>query len=96
MAGRLGIDFGTSNTVLALWDTVLRQAVPLPIPEYSQEYHQGSETIPIIPSLVHYSPDQRTWIGDQVLRQRLAEFPAHHALDETVYQPPQPHQSQFR
>ena len=69
MAGRLGIDFGTSNTVLALWDNDQRQGIPLHIPEYSQQYTQGSERIPIIPSLIHYSQDRRIWIGDQVFRQ---------------------------
>ena len=75
MAGRLGIDFGTSNTVLALWDIDQRQGVPLHIPEYSQQYTQGLDRIPIIPSLIHYDQDRRVWIGAQVFRQGLADSP---------------------
>ena len=29
MPGRLAVDFGTSNTVVALWDETLQQGVPL-------------------------------------------------------------------
>ena len=75
MAGRLGIDFGTSNTVLALWDNDQRQGIPLHIPEYSQQYTQGLERIPIIPSLIHYAQDHRIWIGDQVYRQGMVDLP---------------------
>jgi molecular chaperone DnaK (HSP70) len=28
MTGRLAVDFGTSNTVLALWDPDLKEATP--------------------------------------------------------------------
>ena len=36
MPGRLGIDFGTSNTVIAVWDECAAQGVPLYVPEYSR------------------------------------------------------------
>jgi molecular chaperone DnaK len=75
LAGRLGIDFGTSNTVLAIWDNDQRQGVPLHIPDYSQQYIQGLDRIPIIPSLIHYAQDQRIWIGDQVFHQGVADSP---------------------
>jgi molecular chaperone DnaK len=75
MSGRLGIDFGTSNTVLALWDSLSQQGQPLRIPEYSQDWKQDGETIPVIPSLVHYTSDGRIWIGDQVLRRSLVQSP---------------------
>lgn len=75
MAGRLGIDFGTSNTVLALWDAQQRQAVPLHIPDYGVLSLQDQEQISVIPSLVHYAADRRIWIGNQVLARDLANSP---------------------
>ncbi len=71
MAGRLGIDFGTSNTVLAVWDETLRDATPLHIPDYGSLLKQGDETISLIPSLVHYADERRRWIGAQVLERNL-------------------------
>ncbi len=42
MPGRLAIDFGTSNTVLAVWDETRREGVPLHLPDYGrQETHGG-------------------------------------------------------
>ncbi len=75
MAGRLGIDFGTSNTVLALWDETSHQGVPLHIPEYGFSQIQNGETISIIPSLIHYAEDSRIWIGQQVIERSLQESP---------------------
>jgi len=75
MSGRLGIDFGTSNTVLALWDADQHQAVPLHIPEYGVLSLQDGEHISVIPSLVHYAADRRMWIGSQVLERDLANSP---------------------
>ena len=37
MPGRLGIDFGTSNTVVAVWDEARQQGVPLHIPDYGRQ-----------------------------------------------------------
>jgi molecular chaperone DnaK len=71
MSGRLGIDFGTSNTVLALWDSFTNQGVPLHIPDYGQSWEQGGERVTVIPSLVHYAEDGHIWIGDQVLQRGL-------------------------
>lgn len=75
MPGRLAIDFGTSNTVVALWDETLQQGVPLHIPAFGMLHNQGSETISLIPSLIHYAPDNRTWIGSQVIQQGLRQSP---------------------
>jgi molecular chaperone DnaK (HSP70) len=71
MPGRLGIDFGTSNTVLAVWDEASREGVPLHVPDYGQFYQQGDEQVSIIPSLIHYTADRRRWIGNQVIQQNL-------------------------
>ena len=73
MAGRLAVDFGTSNTVVALWDEARREGVPLAVPDYGREYRFGSESISVIPSLIHYAAEGRTWIGDQVLARNLAQ-----------------------
>lgn len=78
MAGRLGIDFGTSNTVLALWDPGAGQAVPLSMAEYSRSvrYRQADRAIEeahIIPSVIHYAADQRRWLGQQVVSRELYE-----------------------
>ena len=71
MAGRLAVDFGTSNTVLAVWDEQRKEGVPLFIPEYSHTYPQGSDKIAVVPSLIHYANDNRRWIGGQVLERGL-------------------------
>jgi molecular chaperone DnaK len=71
MSGRLAVDFGTSNTVLAVWDETRQEGVPLFIPEYCRTYRQGDEEIAVAPSLIHYAPDNRRWIGNQVLEHGL-------------------------
>lgn len=71
MPGRLAIDFGTSNTVLAVWDESQQQGKTLHIPDYAQIFQQGDEQISIIPSLIHYTEDGRRWIGSQVLLRNL-------------------------
>ncbi len=75
MPGRLAVDFGTSNTVVALWDETLQQGVPLHIPEFGTLEKQGDETISLIPSLIHYAADNRTWIGSQVIQRGLRQSP---------------------
>ncbi|MBI4657314.1 MAG: Hsp70 family protein [Verrucomicrobia bacterium] len=39
MPGRLGIDFGTSNTVVAVWDDSRREGVTLHIPDFGRLCH---------------------------------------------------------
>lgn len=75
MSGHLGIDFGTSNTVLALWNDKTSQGVPLHIPDFGLTYEQNGEILSVIPSLVHYTEDNRIWIGNQVIERDLAESP---------------------
>lgn len=75
MAGRLAIDFGTSNTVVAVWDEARKEGVPFALPEYGRlvRYERGesSEDISIIPSLIHYGAGSRCWIGHQVQQRNL-------------------------
>src|SRR5215475_7468998 len=71
MSGRLAIDFGTSNTVVAVWDEERREGVPLHIPDYGRLLPDREERISVIPSLIHYTADTRRWVGGQVLQQQL-------------------------
>jgi|SRR5271157_171685 len=71
MTGRFAVDFGTSNTVLGLWDETRKESILLHIPEFSRFYEQGGEQISVIPSLVHYAEDGKRWIGNQVLQRSL-------------------------
>lgn len=75
MPGRLAIDFGTSNTLIAAWDDLHQEGVPLAIPDYSHIYQQGGEALPVVPSLIHYGTEKRRWIGEQVLARELYESP---------------------
>lgn len=71
MTGRLAVDFGTSNTVITVWDETLREGIPLHIPDFGRYTEQSSGQISVIPSLIHYGADQRRWIGNQVLQKGL-------------------------
>jgi molecular chaperone DnaK len=79
MPGRLGIDFGTSNTLVAVWNESQHEGVPLHIPEYGRllsyrRADQKAEKISIVPSLIHYAGKKR-WIGQQVLAENLYDSP---------------------
>lgn len=71
MPGKLAIDFGTSNTVLARWDEATASGIPFHLTDYGHLQRQGSETVSIIPSLIHYTQDKRQWIGHQVITNSL-------------------------
>ncbi len=73
MSGRLALDFGTSNTVLARWDDVSRSASTVLVPDYGGPL--GPDLPPVVPSLIHYEPEQRRWLGRQVLQQNLYSSP---------------------
>jgi len=76
VAGRLGIDFGTSNTVLAVWDPALGEARTLDLPELTRPFDFQGESVPVVPSLISYQPDGSIWIGAQVLERELDESEA--------------------
>ena len=99
MPGRLGVDFGTSNTVLAVWDRPAAKACLCPLPEYSRtiRYRQGgqaAEEIAVIPSLIHYAADNRRWLGQQVVTRNLSRIGTNLPLDEAIHRPPQSRPSQ--
>ncbi len=73
MPGRLAIDFGTSNTVVALWDEAQQTGIPFHIPDYGSFYHHDNEKISVIPSQIHYANDKRRWLGNQVEQQNLTK-----------------------
>jgi molecular chaperone DnaK (HSP70) len=73
MPGKLAIDFGTSNTVIAVWDESLSMGKPYHLSDYASYYQQGNERISIIPSLIHYSEDKRRWLGYQVQQRNLVK-----------------------
>ncbi len=76
MPGRLAVDFGTSNTVVAVWDDVAQEGVPLRLPEYGRVYaSDGDDDVALVPSLIHYTSEQQRWIGDQVLDRNLSRSP---------------------
>lgn len=77
MAGRLAVDFGTSNTRLALWDEARQSATLLRVPdilelEQCPDGNGGAMEVPCIPSVIHFA-QQQVWIGRQVRDQGLLE-----------------------
>jgi len=79
MSGMLAIDFGTSNTRLAVWDESSGLAKPLYVPGISSRARIAAsdgafEDTSFIPSLISYTGDS-TWIGTQVLEKGLISAP---------------------
>lgn len=80
MAGRLAIDFGTSNTRAAVWDEALGAARTLPIPDVSltaryENSDEKSVEVPYVPSLIAYD-GKHAWIGRQVSDRGLVQVPS--------------------
>ncbi len=78
MPGRLAVDFGTSNTVLAVWDDVRQEGQTLTLRDFARSVNylvsdEASERISVIPSLIHYATDGREWVGQQVVKQNLTQ-----------------------
>lgn len=73
MLGRLAIDFGNANTVLALWQD--DKPIPVRLDPYSRLQKFQNETVPVIPSLIHYRTDGSFLIGNQVLEANLDTHP---------------------
>src|SRR4051812_11797831 len=73
MPGRLAVDFGTSNTVLAVWDDARGEGVTLRVPDYGRLASLGDGSLSVVPSLIHYAPDRRRWVGGQVVERNLVD-----------------------
>jgi molecular chaperone DnaK len=77
---KIGIDFGTGNTVLARYNETLQRAETLRIEGVSTEMRYrlrpdaDEQSVAVIPSLIHYG-EQETLLGDQVLSRGLSEHP---------------------
>src|SRR5437588_3735598 len=71
MTGRLAVDFGTSNTVVTLWDNTSHDSHTLPLKDYTRIHDLGHESIFVTPSLVHYLEDYDKLFGNQVLTRNL-------------------------
>ncbi len=72
MAGRLGIDFGTSNTVVTVWNEASGTCNSLQLNDYARLQETGTgHSIYLIPSLIHFSTDYRELYGNQVIQNNL-------------------------
>jgi molecular chaperone DnaK (HSP70) len=67
----LGVDFGTSSTVLAVSDGKEAPRV-IELPPFSMSRASFASTEPAIPSLITYNHDGSSWIGAQVLNKAAA------------------------
>lgn len=68
MTTRIGIDFGTANTVVAGWDHDMNRGSPIPLPglDLSREGGSGVDQR-VVPSRIAFSAaGERRWIGAQV------------------------------
>lgn len=70
MSGRIGIDFGTSNSVVAVWDPVTEAPLVLDVPDMGAIQKVGGQRATVVPSLVNYGSDA-VWLGGQVLERNL-------------------------
>jgi molecular chaperone DnaK (HSP70) len=79
MPGRLAVDFGTSNTVVAVWDEVRSEGVTLYVPDYGVRLYphgEAGEPVALVPSLIHYADADRRWLGQQVQQHHLHDSEA--------------------
>ena len=84
MTARIGIDFGTANTVVARWDEARGRGEPVPLDGVDLSRPAGDGVRQrVVPSLVAYHHSgQRRWVGAQVTeRPELLTDP-----DVTVFQ----------
>jgi molecular chaperone DnaK len=79
---RVAIDFGTSNSVVALLEDGHSEPHTLKIPGITREIQVPGElvggsdqTVHLVPTLIHYE-EHETWIGGQVLERGLTESAA--------------------
>jgi molecular chaperone DnaK len=67
---RIGLDFGTANTVVAGWDDAQDQAAPLPLDGIDTTRTTDGRVQRVVPSLIAYHPERR-WLGAQVTAELL-------------------------
>jgi len=68
VTARIGVDFGTANTVVARWDEAHGRGEPVPLDGIDLTREAGTGvTQRVVPSLIAYGRDRdRRWIGAQV------------------------------
>jgi molecular chaperone DnaK (HSP70) len=76
---RVGVDFGTANTVVARWAGDRGEPVPLPGVDLTREAGQGVRQR-VVPSLIAYSRDGHRLVGAQVTPEMFGD------PDVTVFQ----------
>ncbi|HEX6358153.1 Hsp70 family protein [Actinophytocola sp.] len=80
MTARIGIDFGTANTVVARWDEARGRGEPVPLDGIDLTRSGGGVRQRVVPSLLAYSnTGTQRWLGAQVV-DRFAD------PDVTVFQ----------
>lgn len=72
----LAIDFGTSNTVVSVWDVATNQPRPLYIPGISRVVKNGSTEMYVIPSMIYFDDKRNVSVGEQVLKANAATLPS--------------------
>ncbi len=72
MAGRIAIDFGTSNTVISCWDKVRQQGIVHTLTDYSRQLQINDEQVNVVPSLIHYGGKGNRFYGNQVIERSVA------------------------
>jgi|AGTN01.3.fsa_nt_gi Molecular chaperone len=75
MPGRLGVDFGTSNTVVALWNESSNESSSLQLKDYGHSQDTENGSVFVVPSLIHYAENDEFFYGNQVLKRNLYHSP---------------------
>ena len=72
MSGQLAIDFGTSNTVAALWEAATGEGHTLPLANLTRMMRDPQDReFHAVPSLMHYHGEAGVWVGQQVVEKNL-------------------------
>jgi molecular chaperone DnaK len=75
MPGRLGVDFGTSNTVITLWNDSVLATRSLQLRDFTHVQKTSTGNVFVVPSLIHYGENNECLFGNQVLQQNLQHSP---------------------
>lgn len=72
MPGRLALDFGTSNTIVALWNPARADGDTLPLANLTRRLRDPQDReFHAVPSLMHYFGATGVWVGQQVVEKQL-------------------------
>lgn len=62
----VAIDFGTSNTVVSVWDKASNQSRPIYIPNLSRIVKHAGTEMYVVPSLIHFTGAGKFKVGEEV------------------------------